>query len=96
MSSTTVHSNTSIAGSAFVATEKTVEIPPKGQVYEAITNYVEAKDNLEIPAGDAIIYKDGTMKKQDGSVAKLSQRDAFEQCKDAGKTRKQDKAIEEK
>lgn len=78
MSSTTVHSNqnnqkntTSVAGTVFKATEKTLEIPPKGQVFEVISRYVEEQGNLEIPVGNAIVNEKNQMVKQDGTTLKL-------------------------
>ena len=57
MSSTTVHSDNKnekntpcVAGSVFQPTEKTLEVPPKGQVYEVISSYIEEQGNIEIPA----------------------------------------------
>ena len=84
MSSTTVHSKTnnqknttSVAGTVFKATEKTLEIPPKGQVFEVISNYVEEQGNLEIPVGNAIVTEKNQMVKQDGTTLMLHE-NAFE------------------
>ena len=75
MSSTTVHSNqnnqkntTSVAGTVFKATEKTLEIPPKGQVLEVISNYVEEQGNLETTVGNSIVNEKNQMVKQDGTI----------------------------
>ena len=84
MSSTTVHSKTnnqknttSVAGTVFKATEKTLEIPPKGQVFEVISNYVEEQGNLEIPVGNAIVTEKNQMVKQDGTTL-MRHENAFE------------------
>lgn len=93
MSSTTVHSKqnnqkntTSVAGTVFKATEKTLEIPPKGQVFEVISSYVEEQGNLEIPVGNAIINEKNQMVKQDGTILMLHE-NAFETIAKNRKTR---------
>lgn len=71
MSSTNVHSNqdmASVAGSIFQATPKTLEVPPKGQVFEAISSYIESQGNLEIAVGNATLKENGEMIKQDGTT----------------------------
>ena len=75
MSSTTVHSNKKddknkpcVAGSVFQPTEKTLEVPPKGQVYEVISSYIEEQGNIEIPTGNAVVNENGQMQKEDGTV----------------------------
>lgn len=75
MSSTTVHSNnqkeritTSVAGSAFVATEKTLEIPPQGQVFEVISSYIEEQGNMEIPVGDCKLNENGILETENGNI----------------------------
>lgn len=84
MSSTNVHSKKSkstgsIAGSAFKPTEKTLEIPPKTQVFEVIPSYVEEQGNIEIPAGDAYVNDRNEMVKADGTIAKMKNPKAFDE-----------------
>ncbi len=85
MSSTTVHSKnqnenhtTSVAGSAFVATEKTLEIPPKGQVYEVISNYVEEQGNIEIPVGNAKLQENGILQMENGANVAMANPKAYQ------------------
>lgn len=75
MSSTTVHSNnqkeritTSVAGSAFVATEKTLEVPPQGQVFEVISSYIEEQGNMEIPVGNCKLHENGVLETENGNI----------------------------
>lgn len=84
MSSTNVHSKksnstVSIAGSAFKATEKTLEIPPKAQVFEIIPSYVEEQGNIEIPAGDAYVNNRNEMVKADRTTCKMKDSKAFDE-----------------
>ena len=76
MNSTTVPSNnekqrnaTSVAGSVFVATENTLEIPPKGQVFEVISSYIEEKGNIEIPAGNCKLNENGILETENGKIS---------------------------
>ena len=73
MNQTTVDSNKknkkdmpTVAGSTIQVTENTLEVPPRGQVYEVITGYIEEQGNMEIPAGDAIVNENGQMQLEDG------------------------------
>ncbi len=75
MNQTTVDSNKknkkdmpTVAGSTIQVTENTLEVPPRGQVYEVITGYIEEQGNMEIPAGDAIVNENGQMQLEDGTV----------------------------
>ena len=75
MNQTTVDSNKenkkdmpTVAGSMIQVTENTLEVPPRGQVYEVITSYIDEQGNMEIPAGDAIVNENGQMQKADGTV----------------------------
>ena len=77
MSSTNVHSKQNtvgsaiVAGSAFNVTEKDLEFPPKGQVFEAVSGYIEEQGNIVIAAGNGYVTENGELVKQDGSVAKM-------------------------
>ena len=82
MSSTTVHSNKStgsVAGSAFIATEKTLEIPPKSQVFKAIPNYVEEQGNIEIPVSEGYVTEKSELVKADGTKVAMKNKNAFEE-----------------
>ena len=99
MSSTTVHSKqnnqknaTSVAGTVFKATEKTLEIPPKGQVFEVISNYVEEQGNLEIPVGNAVVNEKNQIVKQDGTTLMLHE-NAFVTIEKNRKTRNMQKGV---
>lgn len=76
MSSTTVHSkqntvgSTKLAGSALKVTEKDLEFPPKGQVFETVSQYIEEQGEIEITAGDGFITENDDIEKQDGSTVK--------------------------
>ncbi|MGN1270265.1 MAG: hypothetical protein ACI4UU_05325 [Clostridia bacterium] len=77
MSSTNVHSKQNtvgsamVAGSAFNVTEKDLEFPPKGQVFEVVSGYIEEQGNIEIAAGNGFVTENGELVKQDGSAAKM-------------------------
>ncbi len=77
MSSTNVHSkqNTAglaiVAGSAFNVTDKDLEFPPKGQIFETVSAYIEEQGNIEIAAGNGFVTENGDLVRQDGSVAKM-------------------------
>ena len=75
MNRTTVDSNkenkknmSTVAGSVMRVTKNTLEIPPKGQVYEVITSYIEEQGNMEIPAGYATVNENGQMQIEDGTI----------------------------
>ena len=78
MSSTNVHSKQNtvgsaiVAGSAFNVTEKDLEFPPKGQVFEAVSGYIEEQGNIVIAAGNGYVTENGELVKQDGSTVKMS------------------------
>ena len=101
MGSTTVHSKdskstVSIAGSAFKATEKTLEIPPKAQVFEVIPSYVEEQGNIEIPAGEGFVTDKNELVKADGTVLKMKKPSAFKEIAEhKSKTDKMRKASKE-
>lgn len=87
MGSTTVHSKNSkstvsIAGSAFKPTEKTLEIPPKAQVFEVIPSYVEKQGNIEIPAGEGFVTDKNELVKADGTVLKMKKPSAFKKIEE--------------
>ena len=81
MSSTNVHSKnnlkTSVAGIIFKATERTLEVPPRGQVFEIITSYVESQGNIEIATGEAKLYENGTLQLQDGNLLEMKNSNAY-------------------
>lgn len=82
MSSTTVHSKNSkstvsIAGSAFKATEKTLEIPPKSQIFEVIPSYVEEQGNVELYVGESYVNDKNELVKSDGTVISMKSEKAF-------------------
>lgn len=76
MSSTTVHSNNNqnkgilsiIAGSTFITTEKTLEVPPKSNVHEVISTYVEEQGNVEILVHNSNLKENGTLETPEGRV----------------------------
>ena len=79
MSGTTVHSSKEnkkeepcVAGSITTFTERTVEVPENGQVYEEITSYIEEKGNMEIEAGDFEIGPDGVAKENGTTITVFS------------------------
>ena len=89
MSHTTVDSErTSVAGSIFKATEKTLEIPPKGQIFETITTYIEGQGDIEIPAGDAMVNEAGELKMQNGTTAIIG-KEAYKNLQEAKKKREE-------
>ncbi len=92
MSSTTVHSNNkdnvSVAGSVFVATEKTLEVPPKGQVYEVISSRIE-EGNMEIPVGNAKLQENGTLQMENGTTIVMVNPKAYQAILNAKKQRKE-------
>lgn len=80
MSSTNVHSKQNtvgsaiVAGSAFNVTEKDLEFPPKGQVFKAVSAYIEEQGNIEIVAGNGFVTENGDLVKQDGSIARMGEK----------------------
>lgn len=88
MNSTSVPSNyrqnkrtTSVAGSIFKPTEKTLEIPPQKQVYEVIPSYIEEQGNMEIPTGNAKVYENGILEMENGTTKKMANPKAFQNIK---------------
>ncbi len=94
MSSTTVHSNNkdngSVAGSVFVATENTLEIPPegKGQVYEVISSRIE-EGNMEIPVGNAKLQENGTLQMENGTTIVMVNPRVWQELLNAKKQREE-------
>lgn len=69
MSSTTVHSKSSIAASQIYLTENTLEVPQDAKkVHEIVTTYIEDQGSLEIPAGNGNVKENGEMSIQDGTI----------------------------
>lgn len=69
MSSTTVHSKSSIAASQIYLTENTLEVPKDAKkVHEIVTTYIEEQGSLEISAGNAAVKENGEMMVQDGTI----------------------------
>lgn len=88
MNSTNVPSNneqnmrtTSVAGSIFKPTEKTLEVPPKKQIYEIIPSYIEEQGNMEIPTGNAKVYENGILETENGTTKKMTNPKAFQNMK---------------
>lgn len=85
MSSTNVHSNkstVSIAGTAFIPTEKTLEIPPKSQVFKGITSYVEEQGNIEISVGTGYINEKSELITAEGKIISMKDKQAFKKISD--------------
>jgi len=89
MNSTSVPSNnnqnkrtTSVAGSIFKPTERTLEVPPKKQVYEVIQSYIEEQGNMEIPTGNAKVYENGILEMDNGTTKKMANPRAYQNMKE--------------
>lgn len=71
MSSTTVHSKTSIAAISMYLTERDLRIPEDAKkLQETLVDYIG--EGMEIPAGNAIVNEKGEMKLQNGTVAMIA------------------------
>ncbi len=95
MSSTNVHSNNKdnvsvVAGSVFVATENTLEVPPKGkgQVYEVISSRIE-EGNMEIPVGNAKLQENGTLQMENGTTIVMVNPRVWQELLNAKKQREE-------
>ncbi len=72
---------TSVAGSIFRPTERTLEVPPQKQVYEIIPSYIEEQGNMEIPTGNAKVYENGILEMENGTTKKMENPRAYQNMK---------------
>lgn len=75
--STQETNHTTIAGTAFDLTEKSLVVPPEKQVYVEIPSNI-GNGSIEIPVGNARVYENGTLEMQDGTKIKMANAKAYQ------------------
>lgn len=98
MSSTNVHSNNqevkyapSVAGTIFVATEKTLEVPPQGKVYEVIPSYIAEKGDMDISVVKSRLNEKGILEDENGKTYTMKNPKAYQNVKIAREKRQSKK-----
>lgn len=74
--STQETNHTTIAGTAFDLTEKSLVVPPEKQVYVEIPSNI-GNGSIEIPVGNAKVYENGDVELSNGKIIKLVDKNAY-------------------